>query len=153
MQRLKGRWLGTYEYAPTEFPGLGRVAFTVNLFDTRSWRLRGEVWDDPEAGVERAGIISGWSWGRHVWFKKIIPARYVAEHPKPIPLEDYVEAEYGERVAGDPGVHVTSYRGIIARSEERLEGTWHLPHSRVVLESRRVIVFPSAHGTWQMRRR
>ena len=153
MQRLTGRWLGTYEYAQPDVPGPRQVGFTLELFDTPSWRLIGEVWDDPEAGVEGTGIISGWSWRRHVWFKKIMPSHYVAQDPKAIPLADYVETEFGERVAVDSGVHVISYRGVIVGNDERLEGKWQVRHNRVVLESKRVIAFPSAHGTWQMRRR
>jgi len=152
MQRLAGRWAGTYEYEQPDVPGSRQVSFSLELFASSSWRLNGEVWDDPVTGEETKGIISGWSWRRHVWFRKIMPSTHVAHDPQPIPVEDYVEALYGERVAGDPGVHVISYRGIVARDGESLEGTWHLSHRRLVLESRRVIVFPFACGTWSMRR-
>ena len=152
MQRLAGRWAGTYEYEQPDVPGSRQVSFSLELFDSSSWRLNGEVWDDPVTGAEAKGVVLGWSWRRHVWFKKIMPSLHVAHHPKPMALEDWVEANYNDRVAGDPGVHVIWYRGIIARDEEYLEGTWQLPHCRFVLESKGVIVFPSACGTWHMRR-
>ena len=153
MQRLAGRWDGMYEYERRDVPGPRQVGFRLELFDSPSWRLNGEVWDDQVPGAETKGMILGWSWRRHVWFKKIMPSLHIADHPKPLAVQDYVETHYGERVAGDPGVHVISYRGIIARDEESLEGTWHIPHRRLVLESKRVIVFPFSCGTWHMWRR
>jgi len=152
MQRLAGRWEGTYQYEEPDVPGSRQVGFTLEFLDSSSWRLHGEVWDDPLTGVEGKGIVSGWTWRRRAWFKKIMPSLHVAQHPRPITVDEYVEATYGDRVAGGSGVHVISYRGIIAGDTNRLEGTWHMSARRLTLQSKRVIVFPAATGTWHMRR-
>jgi hypothetical protein len=144
--------MGTYEYLEPEVPGPLRVSFTLMLFDGSSWRLNGEVWEDPDAGVEGRGTVSGWTWRRRLWFQKRMPSLHVANDPKPILLDDYVQARYGERIEGDPGAHIVSYRGVIAQNEECISGTWSIPHRRLVLASKRVIVIPFARGTWQMRR-
>lgn len=151
MQRLAGNWAGTYTYLEPEVPGSRLVSFRLKLFDGFPWRLNGEVWDDPAVGMEGQGIISGWSWGRHVWFRKTMRSLQVAHDPKPIALDDYVQAHYGERIEGDPGIHVVSYRGVMAQNEACVTGVWRMPHRRLVLASKRVIVFPFARGTWQMR--
>jgi len=152
MQPLAGSWVGTYEYLEPEVPGSHLVSFTLKLFDGSSWRLDGEVWENPDVGVDGRGIISGWSWRRHVWFRKVMPSPQVVHDPKPIPLEDYVQAHFGERIESDPGAPVVSYRGVIAQNAECVNGTWSIPHRRLVLASNRVIVIPFARGTWQMRR-
>src|SRR5215831_10872752 len=118
MQPLAGSWVGTYEYLEPERPGARLVSFKLKLFDGASWRLDGEGWDDPEVGVDGRWTISGWTWRTHVWFRKIMPSLHVSHDPKPIPLEDYVQAQYGERIESDPGAHVVSYRGVIARNAE-----------------------------------
>jgi hypothetical protein len=152
MQRLAGRWTGTYEYEQPDVPGSRQIGFTLDFFDTSSWRLYGEVWDDPlTGGVEAKGTILGWAWGRHLRFRKVMPLHF-ANDPRPIPIDEYVEAAYGDRVVGDPGVHVISYRGIIADDAHQVGGTWHFSHRRLVLQSKRVIVLPSASGTWHMGR-
>jgi hypothetical protein len=152
MQRLAGDWLGTYEYLEREVPGPRVTSFRLKLFDGPAWRLNGEVWDDPDAGIERSGFISGWSWRRRVWFRKIMPSLQVAGDPKPIAVQDYVQAQFGEGLNEDPGAYVISYRGIVAQNEDCVTGTWSISHARVVLASKRVIVFPFTRGTWQMRR-
>jgi hypothetical protein len=152
MQRLAGHWTGTYEYEQPDVPGSRQIGFTLDFFDTSSWRLYGEVWDDPlTGGVEAKGTILGWAWGRHLRFRKVMPL-HVANDPRPITVDEYVETTLGDRVAGDPGVHVISYRGVIAHDANQVRGTWHFSHRLLVLQSKRVIVFPSASGTWQMRR-
>jgi hypothetical protein len=152
MQRLAGSWVGTYTYVEPEVPGPQIIGFRLRFLDARWWRLTGEVSDDPDVGMEGQGIISGWSWGRHVWFRKMC-ALYVAQDPKPIPLAEYVQKDYSERLEREPSPHVVSYRGVIAPNGASITGTWSFPHRRLVLPSKRLIVFPAAHGTWKMQRK
>ena len=152
MQRLAGVWTGTYEYLepPLGSPGVG---FTLELLDGSSWRLLGEVWDDSIGGMEGRGTISGWSLGRYVWFLKVMPFVHVWHDPKPIALEDYLQAHFGERLPHAPGRQPISYRGIVARDRQAVQGTWRMPHRWLSLASGRVVLFQSARGTWEMRRR
>ena len=152
MQRLAGNWVGTYRYEEPDVPGARLVTFRLELSNGSPWRLDGQAWDDPDTGAEGVGIVSGWSWGRRVWFRKSMPSLQIAHDPKPIPLDDYVRAQYGERIHGDPGAHVVSYRGVVARDGAVVAGAWSIPHRRLVLASKRVIVIPFGRGTWEMRR-
>jgi hypothetical protein len=152
MPRLAGTWAGTYEYLEPHAQGPQRVGFTLKVFNGSSWRLHGEVWDDPNTGMEGRGIITGWSWGRRIWFRKVMPSLQVVHDPKPIALNDYLESRYGERLEGDLGRHAVMYRGVVAQNRGAVTGTWRIPHRRLVLASGRVIVLPFARGTWEMRR-
>jgi hypothetical protein len=152
MQRLAGSWTGTYDYVEPEVEGSQRIGFTLEVFNGSSWRLLGEVWDDPTTGMDGRGTISGWSWGRHVRFRKVMPYVQVAHVPKPLALNDFLHAQFGEPLAGDPGRHAVSYRGVVARNQQAVTGTWRIPHSRLTLASGRVIVVPRARGTWEMHR-
>ena len=153
MQRLAGTWAGTYEYVEPKAQGPQRVGFTLEMFNGSSWRINGEVWDDPNTGMEGRGIITGWSWGRRVWFRKVMPHVQVMHDPKPIALNEYLKSHYGERLDGDLGRHPVSYRGVVAQNQRVVTGTWRLSHRRLVLPSGRVIVVPFARGTWEMGRR
>jgi hypothetical protein len=102
MQRLAGSWLGTYEYDQPPGPGPRLVSFRLELFNGPWWRLNGEVWDDPDTGMVGKGVVSGWSLGRRVWFRKTMLSSQVVHDPKPLALDEYVQAHYGERLAGDP---------------------------------------------------
>jgi hypothetical protein len=152
MQRLAGSWAGTYECLEPEMKGSQRIGFTLEVSTAPSWRLHGEVWDDPITGMDGRGTISGWSWGRHIWFQKVMPYLQVMHDPKPIALDDYVQAHFGEHLAGDPDKHSISYRGVVAPNRQTVKGTWRIPHRRLSLASGRVIVVPLARGTWEMRR-
>ena len=59
MQRLTGRWVGTYHYVEPEVDGPRRVEFTLVIFGGSSWRFWGDVLDDPTTGIEGRGTISG----------------------------------------------------------------------------------------------
>ena len=107
---------------------------------------------NPITGMDGRGTISGWSWGRHIWFQKVMPYLQVMHDPKPIALDDYVQAHFGEHLAGDPDKHSISYRGVVAPNRQTVKGTWRIPHRRLSLASGRVIVVPLARGTWEMRR-
>jgi hypothetical protein len=152
MQRLAGAWAGTYEYAEPKAQGPQRVGFTLEVFNGSSWRLNGEVWDDSNTGMEGRGIITGWSWGRRIWFQKVMPSLQVVNDPKPIAFNDYLESHYSESLDGDPGRHAASYRGVVARHQQVVTGAWRIPHRQLVLASGRVIVVPFARGIWEMRR-
>jgi hypothetical protein len=152
MQRLAGSWAGTYNYLEPEVEGSQRVGFTLEIFGGSSWRLRGEVCDDPVSGMDGRGTISGRSWGRHIWFTKVMPQLQIRHDPKPLALADYLQAEFGEQLARDCGPHAISYRGILAGNRESVSGTWTFPHRRLVLSSGRVIAFPAARGIWEMHR-
>jgi hypothetical protein len=152
MQRLVGRWAGAYEYLEPKGEGQQRVGFTLEIFGGPSWRLRGHVFDDPNAGMEGQGTISGWSWGRHVWFRKVMPQLTVGHHSKPIPLADYLRTEFGADLAHDPGPHEVSYRGVVAGDQHGVTGTWTTPHRAFVLSSGRMIEIPLTRGIWEMHR-
>ena len=152
VSRLTGTWAGTYDYLEPEVEGSQRVGFTLEIFGGSSWRLRGEVCDDPITGMDDRGTISGWSWGRLIWFSKVMPQLQVRHAPKPLALADYLQAEFGEQLARDAGHHTIWYRGIVAGNRESVAGTWTFPHRRLVLSSGRVIVFPAARGSWEMHR-
>ena len=153
MQRLAGHWAGTYKYEQPDELGSRQVDFTLDLFESPSWRLYGEVWDDPLTGGAGAkGTILGWAWRRHLRFRKIMRSLHVVHDPRPITVDEYVQEAFDDRVARDPGVHVISYRGVIADDANHVEGTWHCSHHRLVLQSKRVITLPSGCGRWHMRR-
>jgi hypothetical protein len=152
MNPLAGSWKGTYDYLEPEVKGSTRIGFTLEIFGGSSWRVRGQVLDDPITGMEGCGTIRGWLVGRHIWFQKVMPYLQVTHDPKPIALVHYLEAHYGERLAGDPGRHAVSYRGVVDPDQHRVAGTWTLPHRRLVLTSGRVIVMPFARGSWEMSR-
>ena len=152
MHRLAGNWIGSYTYLEPRVPGAKVVGFRLQLFEGSPWRLIGEVLDDPAGGMDDKGIVSGWSWRQYVWFRKTLPSLHVAHDPKPIPIADYMRAHYGETLDRDPGTHVVSYRGIVAPNAAVISGSWTISHRRIVLPSKRVIVLPSAVGSWHMRR-
>lgn len=151
MQKLAGSWTGTYEYVEPQIPGSRRVEFTLEIVSAPSWLLHGEVSDDPMTGGG-CGTISGWSFGRHVWFQKIMPEVYVAHDPRPIPLDEYLQTEFGEGAAGEAAPHTVSYRGVAAPDRNSVAGTWKIPHRRVVLASGRVVALSFGRGTWEMHR-
>ena len=150
--QLAGSWAGTYGYLEPEVEGSQRVGFTLEIFSGSSWRVRGEVLDDPVTGMDGRGTISGWSWGRHIWFKKVMPHLQVTHDPKPIALDDYLQAQFGEHLARDAGSHAVWYLGVIARDRHSVTGTWRIPPHRLVLSSGRVMVLPFARGIWEMHR-
>jgi hypothetical protein len=152
MRALAGSWSGTYEYLDLEVPGSQPVGFTLEIFRGSSWRVRGAVFDDPATGMDGRGTISGWSWGRYIWFKKVMPHLDVRQDPKPIPLDDYLQAQFGEHLAGDPGQHAIWYRGVVGCDRHSVTGTWRIPHRRLVLSSGRVLVLPFTRGIWEMHR-
>lgn len=152
MQRLAGNWTGTYDYLEPEVKGSKRIGFTLEIFGGSSWRVRGRVLEDPITGMDGCGTISGWSWGRHIWFQKVMPYLQVTHDPNPIALDDYLQAQFGERLAGDPGPHAVSYRGAVGQNQNSVGGTWTIPHRRLVLSSGRVITIPFARGSWEMSR-
>jgi len=43
-------------------------------------------------------ITSVWSWGRHVWFHKIMPRVEILHDLKPKALDEYLQANFGELV-------------------------------------------------------
>jgi hypothetical protein len=152
MQRLAGLWAGTYDYLEPDVKCHHAVGFTLEVFDGSSWRLHGEVVENPITGAEGRGTIRGWSWGRYVWFRKVMPNVQVAHDPKPIGLDEYLQAEFGEHLSRDPEPHSLSYWGVVAPDRQAIKGTWRLAHRRLSLASGRVVTFPAALGTWKMRR-
>jgi hypothetical protein len=152
VQQLAGNWIGAYEYVEPHAKGSTKVGFTLEIFDGPSWRVRGRVLDDQLTGMAGFGTISGWSLGRRIWFQKVMPVWQLVADPKPIPLDDYLREQFGDRLADDPGPYAISYRGVIGPNLASVSGTWTLPRRRLFLSSGRVMEFPLTRGGWKMRR-
>jgi len=151
-----GRWAGTYTYDPMPGPGdFPTIGFVLEVATELVSRFRGNVQDDPTAGMPEVGTVEGYISGGRVEFIKRMPVLYLFEDGRVRHIAECVRGWWGLELDGPVPAPPIFYEGTFATDGQELVGRWWLDKVTVPIPSggqRYALDLGAASGRWAARR-
>jgi hypothetical protein len=145
---LTGIWTGEYSFDS----GAPAVAFTLTIRQDWLLRLRGGVLDGA-GGMPEAGVVEGWTLGKRMRFRKLMPVARVAAEAGTRTLREHLALTSDHVLTTDPPHPPIHYEGHVATDARFITGRWTIPMRLVALaDGTHALRIGGNSGSWRAHR-